>query len=278
MLKEKPDCTKRCVKTIAVTSGKGGVGKTNVVVNLAIALKELGKEVMIVDGNLGLSNIDILLHMAPPHNIEHMLRGTMTLRDVVVEGPHGVKILPAGRGVQELTALNESQRLRIMEEVDAYDQQVDVLLIDTAAGITEDAAFFCTAAQEIVVVTSPEPTATADTCALIEVLYTRHQEKEFHVLVNSVRRPEEGIEVFRQLSRAAEKLVHISLDYLGCLPYDESVRTAVREQKAFIDAYPDSPASRRIREIALKIFDQNARVKGTLQFFIKNLLLASTRS
>lgn len=267
---------KKYVRTIAVTSGKGGVGKTNVTANLAISLRKLGKKVMIVDADLGLSNIDVLLHLAPKHTIQNLLNGDLPLKDILIEGPHGIKILPAGSGVQELTALDEFQRLKILEAFDSYSDDVDVLLIDTAAGISENVAFFCIAAQEIVIVTSPEPTAITDAYALIKVLTTRYQEKEFRVLVNSVKNSDEAVEVFRRLSLAADKFLNISLDYLGYLPYDESVRNAVRAQKAFVDLYPNRPISRRIMEIAQALLDRSEKVKGTLQFFIGNLLSASS--
>jgi flagellar biosynthesis protein FlhG len=278
MPKEKQGAKKRSVKTIAVASGKGGVGKTNVVASLAIALTALGKKVMILDADLGLSNIDVLLHLAPKYNIQHVLRGEMSLRDVVIEGPHGIKILPAGSGEQELTALDEFQRLKIMEEFDTFENDIDILLIDTAAGISTNVAFFCIAAQEIVIVTSPEPTALTDAYALIKVLFTRYQEKDFRVLVNSARSSDEAVEVFRRLSFAAEKFLNVSLDYLGYLPWDESVPNAVREQKAFIDRFPQSAVSRHLREIAFQVNEHEVKVKGNLQFFIGNLLSASTHT
>jgi flagellar biosynthesis protein FlhG len=253
------------------------VGKTNVTANLAISLRKLGKKVMIVDADLGLSNIDVLLHLAPKHTIQNLLDGDMPLKDILIEGPHGIKILPAGSGVQELTALDEFQRLKILEAFDSYSDDVDVLLIDTAAGVSENVAFFCIAAQEIIIVTSPEPTAITDAYALIKVLNTRYQEKEFHVLVNSAKNSDEAVEVFRRLSLAADKFLNISLDYLGYLPYDESVQNAVRAQQAFIDMYPNRPISRRIMEIAQLFLDRSEKVKGTLQFFIGNLLSASSR-
>lgn len=264
--------TKKSVRTIAVASGKGGVGKTNVAANLAVALRKLGKNVMIVDADLGLSNIDVLLHLAPRYTMQHVLQNGMRLEDIVVEGPHGVKILPAGSGVQELTALDEFQRLKLLEAFDSYAGDIDVLLIDTAAGISENVAFFCIAAQEIVIVTSPEPTAITDAYALIKVLYTRYQEKNFLVLVNSARNGDEAFEIFRRLSLAAEKFLHISLDYLGFLPFDEAVPAAVRAQKPFLDLYPGRGVSRNITEMAKKFLDPSARVKGSLQFFIGSLL------
>jgi flagellar biosynthesis protein FlhG len=260
------------VRTIAIASGKGGVGKTNVVANLAIALRRLGKNVMVLDADLGLSNIDVLLQLAPKYNIQHVLSGEMTLKDIVVEGPLGIKILPAGSGIQELTSLDEFQRLKLLEEFDAYDGALDFLLIDTAAGISENVAFFCIAAQDIVVITTPEPTAITDAYALIKVLFTRYQEKEFRILVNLTRSSEEGFEVFRRLSIAAEKFLNISLDYLGHIPLDEYMQKAVRSQRALLEIYPNSIASRQFAEIGLKFSDSKSKVKGTLQFFIGNLL------
>lgn len=263
---------KKHIKTIAIASGKGGVGKTNVAANLAVSMRRLGKNVMIVDADLGLSNIDVLLHLAPKHTIQHVLRGEMTLKDVVIDGPHGVKILPAGSGVQELTALDEFQRLKMMEEFGNYGGDLDVLIIDTSAGISENVAFFCIAAQEIIIVTSPEPTAITDAYALIKVLFTKYQEKKFQVLVNSARNEDEAMEVFRRLSLAAEKFLSISLDFLGYLPFDEAVPRAVRAQRPFVDMYPHNPVTKRIEEIAAKCLDQQDRIKGSLQFFIGNLL------
>lgn len=274
MLNEKQN-KRRVVKTIAVASGKGGVGKTNVTASLAIALRKRGKEVMIFDADLGLSNIDVLLHLAPKYSIQHILSGERTLKEVVVEGPYGIKILPASSGVQELTALDEFQRLRLLEAFDSYASDIDILLIDTAAGISENVAFFCVAAQEIIIVASPEPTAITDAYALIKVLSTRYQEKEFNIFVNSVSGRQEALEVFSSLSLAAEKFLNISLDYLGYMPYDEAVRKSVRQQKAFVDGYPDCPASKQIIELAGKVSIPSDKVKGTLQFFIGSLLSAT---
>src|SRR5512135_292569 len=243
----------RMVRTITVTSGKGGVGKTNMVASLAVAFAQMGKKVMIFDADLGLSNIDVLLDLARRYNIQHVLSGEKGLKDVVVEGPCGIKILPASSGVQEMTELDEFQRMRLIEEFDVYDADIDVLLIDTGAGISANVAFFCVASQEIIVVTSPEPTSLTDAYALIKVLFTRYQEKDFKVLVNSAKSREEAIEVFRRLSVAAEKFLHISIDYLGYIPMDDSIQKAVRAQKAFIDVYPGSFASEQISAIASKL-------------------------
>jgi len=273
MLTESPG-QKKTVRTIAIASGKGGVGKTNVAANLAIEMEKSGKNVMILDADLGLSNIDVLFQLTPRFNIHHVLRGEMSLKDIVVEGPHGIKILPSSSGIQELTALDEFQRLKLLEGFDSYDVDIDYLIIDTAAGISENVAFFCIAAQEIVVVTTPEPTAITDAYALIKVLFTRYQEKEFRVLVNLARSAEEALEVFKSLSLVAERFLNISLDYIGHIPFDESVRKAVRAQRAFVDIYPHSIASKQIADIATKFSEPGNTIKGSLQFFIGSLLTA----
>ena len=265
---------RRPIRTITVTSGKGGVGKSNVVASLAVSFARSGRKVMILDADLGLSNIDIIFDIAPKYTIQHILSGEKRLADVLADGPYGIKILPASSGIQELTELDEFQRLRLMEEFEAYEDDIDILLIDTGAGISENVAFFCVASQETIVVTTPEPTAMTDAYALIKVLFTQYQEKDFKILVNSAKNSEDAFEVFRRLSLASEKFLNISLDYLGFLPVDDSIPKAVRQQKTFIDAYPDSMAAGNLRVIASKVLEDDAegKIKGSLQFFLGNML------
>jgi flagellar biosynthesis protein FlhG len=266
---------KRTVRTIAIASGKGGVGKTNITANLAIGFSRLDKKVLIFDADLGLSNIDVILNLATKYNIKHLFNGEKKLKDLIIEGPSGIKVLPASSGIQELTELDEFQRLRIIEEFESYDDEVDYLLIDTSSGISANVAFFCMAAQEIIIVTSAEPTAMTDAYALIKVLFTKYQEKNFKVLVNNIKDEKEATEVYRRLSTAAEKFLSISLDYLGYVPYDSLLQRAVRQQKALIEIYPDSEAGKSLIKIAEKLSAENSKqIKGTLQFFLGGLLKA----
>ena len=266
---------RKIVRTIAVASGKGGVGKTNITANLAIGLSKLNKKVLVLDADLGLSNIDVILNLATKYNIKHLFNGEKKLKDLIVDGPQGIKVLPASSGIQELTDLDEFQRLRLIEEFESYDGGIDYLLIDTSSGISPNVAFFCMAAQDIIIVTSAEPTAMTDAYALIKVLFTKYQEKDFKVLVNNVKNEKEATEVYRRLSTAAERFLSISLDYIGYIPYDESVQKAVRQQRALMDIYPESEASKSLFKISEKINnDNNDHVKGTLQFFLGGLLKA----
>ena len=266
---------RKTIRTIAVASGKGGVGKTNITANLAIGLSRMNNRVLVLDADLGLSNIDVILNLANKYNINHLFKGEKQLKDLIVEGPGGIQVLPASSGIQELTELDEFQRLRLIEEFESYDDGIDYLLIDTSSGISSNVAFFCMAAQEIVIVTSAEPTAMTDAYALMKVLFTKYQEKNFKVLVNSVKNEKEGTDVFRRLSTAAERFLSISLDYIGFIPLDSSVPKAVRQQRAFLDLYPDCEASKSILKLTDRISStENNNVKGTLQFFLGGLLKA----
>jgi flagellar biosynthesis protein FlhG len=261
------------IRTIAVTSGKGGVGKTNVAANLAVAFRRLGERVLLFDADLGLSNVDVLLGLMTPYNISHVLNGNKHLSEIIVEGPQGIKVLPASSGIQELTQLNEFQRLKLLEEFDAFTGEIDTLIIDTGAGISSNVAFFCISAQTILIVVSPEPTSLTDSYALIKVLHTRYQEKEFKILVNSVRDAAEGLRVFKRLAVAADKYLHVSLDYLGYLVFDEAVPKAVMAQKSFVDCFPRAEVSRNLVAVAEKLKEGIVPdIRGSLQLFIGNLI------
>nr|MBI3612532.1 MinD/ParA family protein [Nitrospirota bacterium] len=262
------------VQVIAVTSGKGGVGKTNVVANLALAMAQTGKRVMVLDADLGLANLDVLLGLVPAYTLEHVLAGDKRLDEIILTGPAGVQILPASSGIQDLTALTPDQQRLLRDEFDRLAQDVDVLLIDTGAGISSNVLFFAVAAQEIMVVASPEPTSITDAYALMKVLSNRFSEKRFRLLVNMVRRREEGPEVYRKIGLVADRFLNISIDYVGAIPADDYVPMAVRRQRAVLDLFPQAPASREFQRLATQVAQWRVpeSPKGSVQFFLQSLI------
>jgi flagellar biosynthesis protein FlhG len=260
-------------RIIAVSSGKGGVGKTNFVANLALHWAGMGKKVLILDADLGLSNIDVLLGIAPHFNLRHVLSGEKRLREIIAEGPLGIKVIPASSGVRELTRLSDSQRLALLGELEQFDLPVDVFLIDTGAGISDNVLFFCSAAQETVVVVTPEPTSIADAYALIKVLSRDFGEKHFRILVNTARSEREAFDTFRKLSLVTDKFLSLSIEYLGYLPFELGVKDAVMAQKAYLSLYPNGVFAKKLAIVANKLFESPAgETKGGIQFFLRQAL------
>jgi flagellar biosynthesis protein FlhG len=262
---------KNLLKVITISSGKGGVGKTNVVANLAIALAKMGKKVMLLDANLGLGNLDVLLGLAPEYNFAHVLRGEKKIDEIIIKGPAGISIIPAASGLQELTTLSAEQKINLFSQLEGMDEKVDIMLIDTAAGISQNVLFFNIVASEIIIIASPEPTSIVDAYALIKVLHNKHGEKKFRLLVNQAKDNREGLDVYRNVSTVADKFLNISIDYMGYIPYDENVRKAVREQRAVIELFPTSKASKSFQEMG-KIIDAfpPAHSHDNLQLFMKD--------
>ncbi|MFH1091380.1 MAG: MinD/ParA family protein [Pseudomonadota bacterium] len=278
-VKTTPKSALNPVRVISVTSGKGGVGKTNITANLALALAQKGRRVLLWDADLGLANIDVLLGLKAEYNIHHLLRGDKTLREILLRGPGGIMIMPASSGTQELTHLAEEEKIRLLSELDELDETLDFMLIDTSAGISANVMYFNLAAQERIVVVSPEPTSITDAYALIKVMSTRYRIKKFSILPNMVKNAKEAKSVFSLLAAVADKhLASISLDYLGYLSRDEHLLQSVRQQKAVLEAYPEAEVSRQFIELANKVIKTPVEVTldGNIQFFWKRLLKIQT--
>ena len=248
-----PKTRKGSTRVIAITSGKGGVGKTNIVANLGYAFSNLGKKVLILDADVGLGNLDVLLGLAPKYNLSHAIMGEKSLSEIIMPGPGNIQILPASSGIQELTSLSQDQKIRLLTEIDELIDSVDVLFIDTAAGISTNVMDFSVSAHEIIVVVSPEPTSITDAYALMKVLSLKYSEKCCYLLTNLVANAQEGKEVFRQLNVVTKKFLDINVDYLGSVVFDEHVTTCVKQQKIVCELYPDTAASRCYHDLAHKI-------------------------
>jgi flagellar biosynthesis protein FlhG len=240
-------------RVIAITSGKGGVGKTNIVANLGYALGKAGNKVLIFDADLGLGNLDVLLGLTPRHNLSHVIQGRRRLSEIIVSGPGNLKILPASSGIQELTKLTSQQKTNIYSELNELLSGFDIVLIDTAAGISSNVLYFNASANEIMVVVTPEPTSITDAYALMKVLSVRYQEKHFRLIVNQAKNAKEADEVSRQLCLVANRFLDVSIEYFGSVLADENVKAGVRKQKIVSEVSPMSTASRNFAELTHKL-------------------------
>lgn len=264
------------LRVIAVTSGKGGVGKSNIVVNLGLALAKMGQKVLLIDADLGLANLDILLGLSPRFTIHDLLSLRRSLSEVMVEGPEGIKILPASSGIPELADLDKHQKMFLLTELDDYSENIDVVLIDTGAGISKNVLFFNIAAHERIVVANNEPTSITDAYALIKVLASQYGENHYNLLVNGLTKPHDGEMVYRTLLRVTERFLGrgISLEYLGVIPHDEAISKAVLKQQPVLTLFPQAKVSRSFNSLAKRLWNLSAPIEtgSNIKFFWRRLL------
>lgn len=266
--------SKHPVQVIAVAGGKGGVGKSNITVNLAIALAELGRRVVVLDADLGLSNIDILLGLNSQNTIENVLQGDCSLRDVLVPGPGGIKVVPASSGTQKLTQLNSREHAGIIQAFSDIGDDMDVLMIDTAAGISESVMSFAQAAQEVIIVVTDEPTSITDAYAQIKILSKDYGLFRFRIIANMIKTPQEGTAIFNKLTKVTDRFLEVALQYVGAVPFDDALRKAVQRQKAVVEAYPRSKAAVAFKALAKKVdaWPLPSTPRGHLEFFVDRLV------
>jgi flagellar biosynthesis protein FlhG len=263
------------VQVLAITGGKGGVGKTNVAVNVSLALAGEGKRVILMDADLGLANVDIQLGLKADRTLQEVLSGECSLRDILITTPGGVKVIPAASGVQSLTQLSSQSHAGIIQAFSELDEQLDILVIDTAAGISDSVVSFVRAAQEVMVVVCDEPSSITDAYALVKLLNRDYGMTRFRVLANMTRSPGEGKALFSKFVKVAERFLDVSLQYAGDIPWDESVRKAAQRQRAAIEAYPNSKCAAAYRRVAREIaqWPVNRQASGRLEFFVERLLM-----
>ncbi|MGB2427246.1 MAG: MinD/ParA family protein [Alteromonas sp.] len=264
----------RLIKVIAVTGGKGGVGKTNITLNTAVAMAKQGQRVLVLDADLGLANVDVMLGLRVDKNLSHVLSGECTLDEVLVTGPHGIKIAPATSGSQSMTELTPTQHAGLIRAFSELKAPIDVLIVDTAAGISDMVLSFSRAAQDILVVVCDEPTSLTDAYALIKILNREHGVFKFKVVANMVRNVREGQELFNKLSKVTGRFLDVALELVATVPFDENIRKAVRKQTPIVDAFPASPAAVAITELGVKAgqWPIPNQPGGHLAFFLEQLL------
>jgi flagellar biosynthesis protein FlhG len=264
------------IQVLAVTGGKGGVGKTSISVNLSIALAQLGKRVVLMDADLGLANVDLLLGIKAQKTIEDVLKGDCSLADILIP-THGIKVIPASSGVQSLVNMGPGQHAGIISAFSDLADMLDVLVIDTAAGISDSVVSFVRAAQEVLVVVCDEPSSMTDAYALIKLLHRDCQCRDFRILANMTRTQDEGLNLFNRFSAVTSRFLDVNLRYSGDIPFDDNVRKAAQRQRPLLDAYPGSKASEAYRRLSRVIskWPVRSEASGQLEFFVERLVQSS---
>ena len=262
------------VRVIAVTGGKGGVGKTTVSVNLATGLANAGRRVVLLDGDLGLANVDVLLGLSPRYTLAHVLNGERTLDEIMVTAKQGFKIVPAASGAANLAGMGGAGHLSLVQAFSSIATRLDVLIIDTAAGIAPGVLQFSQAAQHVLVVVTDEPASITDAYALIKVLSRDHDVRRFRVVANMSRAHGEGETLFNKLERVTSRFLDVILDYSGEIPDDEYLRRAIKLQRPVLDVHPASPSGRAFKKLAAAAdtWPVPAGPRGNLEFFVERLV------
>jgi len=258
LIAEKRPPASLTARTVAITSGKGGVGKTQVATNLAIALAKFGKKVIVIDVDLGLANIDVLLGLKPAYTLEHVLKGEKQVKDVVVHDVYGVDVIPASSGVESMANLTDYQKERLLSGFGSLESDYDIVLVDTAAGLSANVLTFVLAANEILVVTTPEPTAFTDAYAMIKTVTRYRRNAPLHLVVNMARSDEEAIGTVKNVRLVAKQFLNIDVRDFGSIPYDEIVPRASRRREPFVLAPVGDPAADAVRSLAARVSNNNA--------------------
>lgn len=239
-------------KIITVTSGKGGVGKSNFVVNLGITLQKMGKSVLIFDADVGMGNDDVLMGFLPRHSIYDIIFNDMEIEEVMIEGPYGIKLLPGGSGVNRIEEISEIQRERFLYKLGSL-KEFDFILMDTGAGINKSVLGFIHCCDELIIITTPEPTSLTDAYSLVKAVTHFKIKSTAEVIINRVMDYKEGEITFNKFNTATSKFLNINLQYLGSIKEDRKLIQAVRQQKPFVINYPNCEAAADIRKVALKL-------------------------
>ena len=255
----------RSARVITVTSGKGGVGKSNVSVNLAIQMSRLGKRAVILDADFGLANIEVMLGMRPQYNLADMMFRGKDVKDIICTGPEDIGFISGGSGLREMTNLNKDQILSLVRTMYELDHYADVVIIDTGAGISDTVIELVASSSEVLLVATPEPTSITDAYALLKTLH-RHDGFEagstsIKMIGNRIQSYEEGKELYLKLNTVVNKFLGMEMEYLGAIPYDECLPRAVMQQQPVSLAYPDAPSARAMLELAMVLEDEKKEIE-----------------
>lgn len=252
-------------RVITVTSGKGGVGKTNFSINMAILLSEFGLRVVIIDADFGLANIDVVLGVMPEFTLLDVIKDNKDITDILTQGPNNIKFISGGSGVEELIKLEKWQLDKFMEKMSQLDELTDIIIVDTGAGLSENVLSFVVAADEVILVTTPEPTSITDAYALIKMVSKMDKNKVLKLVINRAENSDEAQQILKKLTFTSEKFLSFKIEPLGFILNDNNVSKAVKQQQPFILGYPRSTASKHMRDITSKLAEKykTEKVKPT---------------
>jgi flagellar biosynthesis protein FlhG len=261
-------------RVLAVSGGKGGVGKTLTTANLGLCFANLGMRTLLIDGDFGLANLDVVLGVRVRHTIDDVLSGEKELSSVVLEAHAGLDVIPASSGVLKVPELGPVQKLVLLDQIEALDVEYDVVLVDTPAGVSRNVQGWTTSCADVVVIATPEPTSLADAYATMKILHQSTRETKFKLVVNMVKSEDEALRVYEKLSSLAEEYLNVRVEFLGGIPFDEAMRRSVRERVPCVQRYPFAPAAASLRNIARQILAEPREdaAKGTAQFFWRRML------
>lgn len=264
-------------RIFSILSGKGGTGKTNICVNLGVAVRKLGKKVLIIDGDLGLANVEVILGLTPKYTLYDAIYRNVDLEAIVTYGPEEILIIPGGSGALELSKMDTYKQEKLIEQLIKLGNSVDYVFIDGGAGIHQDVLSFASGSDEVLIVMTPEPTALADAYTLIKAINLSGIKKDIKLIVNRVNNPGEGEDAANRLNILLERFLRFSVPYLGSVPNDIWVERAVKEQTLFVTRYPFSKAARAVNDIALKLVGSERKGIGFKGFFRNILEKVSTK-
>ena len=270
----------RPVRVICVTSGKGGVGKTNITVNLALALSLQHQSVLLLDADLGLANIDVILGLHPHYNLSHVISQERTLEEIIINGPNGIRIIPASSGIKRMADLTPEENAGLVGAFSELNDSVDVLLIDTAAGLSDSVITFSQASNDVLLVVCNEPASITDAYAMIKLLSQEHGVDHFQILANRVAAAQEGHELFNKLVRVTDRFLDVTLNFCGFIPEDPQLRKAVQAQRTVVEAFPNSRSTEAFHRLAAQILGRwpmPRSASGYLQFFVERMVDPSYR-